>query len=48
MTEITSPILTIPIATPIGIPIAPMQIPSNSTEFRNCFAVAPTDESIPN
>ena len=32
---------------PTGIPTAPMQSPSKSTELRNCFDVAPTEERIP-
>lgn len=43
-----SPMLPMPVKMPMGMPIAPMQSPSNSTEFRSCFAVAPTDERIPN
>ena len=46
--ESTSFILGIPIIIPIGIPTAPMQSPSNSTDFLSCFSVAPTDISIPN
>ena len=40
--------LPIPANMPAGIPAAPMQSPSNSTEFRSCYDVAPTDERIPN
>ncbi len=46
--EITSFILAIPVKMPMGMPTAPMQRPSNRTELRSCFAVAPTDERIPN
>ena len=45
---ITIPIPQMPATTPIGIPTVPIQSPSNITEFLSCFAVAPTDERIPN
>ena len=44
---IISPILARPRQMPTGIPTAPMQSPSKSTELRNCFDVAPTEERIP-
>ena len=37
----------IPAKIPRGMPMMPMQIPSNKTEFRSCLAVAPTDMRIP-
>ncbi len=37
-----------PRITPAGMPAAPMQTPSNSTEFLSCFLVAPTDIRMPN
>ena len=48
ITEMTSPMLMIPTAIPMGMPIMPMQNPSNNTELRSCFAVAPTEERMPN
>src|SRR5690554_2634157 len=41
------PIPNNPERTPIGILIAPIITPSKKTEFRFCFFVAPTLESIP-
>ena len=42
-----SRIQPIPAKIPRGMPMMPMQIPSNNTEFRSCLAVAPTDMRIP-
>ena len=46
--ESTSLMPGIPTRIPMGIPSAPIQRPSNSTEFCSCFRVAPTDSRIPN
>ena len=44
----TSLITGSPIRTPRGMPIAPMQTPSNNTALFSCFSVAPTDRRMPN